>query len=57
MSERAIVRQRMEIKDKQRRIDVASSLVAEGYTVRLLEVKPANKNQKKYYVEYWKEEN
>lgn len=57
MSERAVVRQRMEIKDKQRRIDVASSLFAEGYTVRPVEVKPAGKNVKKYFVEYWKEEN
>lgn len=56
MNERATVRQRMEIKDKQRRIVVASSLFAEGYTVRPVEVKPAGKNQKKYYIEYWKEE-
>ena len=57
MSDKAIVRQRMEIKDKQRRIDIASDLFAEGYTVRPVEVKPAGKNIKKYYVEYWKEDN
>lgn len=57
MSEKAIVRQRMEIKDKEERIRVAGICVANGYCVREVAVKPANKNQKKYYVEYWKEEN
>lgn len=57
MSERAIVRQRMEIKDKQERLQVASVLIGNGYTVREVAVKPVGKNQKKYYVEYWKEEN
>lgn len=52
-----IVRQRAEVKDKQKRIEMASILFAEGYTVREITVKPSNKNVKKYYVEYWKEEN
>lgn len=52
-----IVRQRIEVKDKEKRVELASILFAEGYTVREVAVRPANKNVKKYYVEYWKEEN
>ena len=55
MNDKAIVRQRIEIKDKQERLQVISILAGNGYTVR--EVKPAGKNVKKYFVEYWKEEN
>lgn len=57
MSERAIARQRIEIKDKQERLQVISILAGNGYTVREAAVKPAGKNVKKYFVEYWKEEN
>lgn len=58
MSDKTIVRQCMEIKDKQKRIDMASILFAEGYAVRELAVKPVGgKGTKKYYVEYWKEAN
>lgn len=57
MSDKAIVRQRIEIKDKQERLQVISILAGNGYTVREIAVKPANKNIKKYYVEFWKEEN
>ena len=56
MSDMAIVRSRLEIKDKQKRIEIASILFAEGYTVREVTVKPVSgKGTKKYYVEYWKE--
>lgn len=57
MSEKAIVRQRVEIKDKQERLHVISILAGNGYTVREVAVKPAGKNVKKYFVEYWKESN
>ncbi len=57
MSERAITRQRIEIKDKQERLQVISILAGNGYTVREAAVKPVGKNVKKYFVEYWKEEN
>lgn len=57
MSERAIVRQRAEIKDKQERLQVISILAGNGYTVREVAVKPVSgKGTKKYFVEYWKEE-
>lgn len=52
-----IVRQRIEIKDKEKRVEMAAVLFAEGYTVREVAVKPAGKNVKKYYLEYWKEAN
>ena len=58
MSDKAIVRQRMEIKDKEERIRVAGICIANGYSAREVAVKPANgKGAKKYYIEYWKEEN
>lgn len=57
MSERAIVRQRMEIKDREERLQVASVLIGNGYTVREVAVKPSKSNIKKYYIEYYKEEN
>ena len=57
MSEKFIARQRMEIKDKERRVEIAAMLFAEGYAVRPVEVKLASgRCTKKYYVEYWKEE-
>ena len=52
MSERAIVRQRMEIKDREERLQVASVLIGNGYTVREVAVKPSKSNIKKYYIEY-----
>lgn len=57
MSDKAIVRQRMEIKDREERLQVASILVGNGYTVREVTVKPSKSNLKKYYIEYYKEEN
>lgn len=57
MGDKMIVRNRIEIKDKQKRIEIASVLFAEGYAVREVAVKPAGKNTKIYYVEYWKEGN
>ena len=57
MNDKAIVRQRIEIKDKQERLQVISILAGNGYTVREAAVNPAGKNVKKYFVEYWKEEN
>lgn len=57
MGDKTIVRQRMEIKDKEERLRVASICISNGYTAREVAVKPAGKNVKKYYVEYWKESN
>lgn len=57
MSDKAIVRQRVEIKDRDERLRVASILIGNGYTVREVAVKPSKSNLKKYFIEYYKEEN
>ena len=57
MSDKAIVRQRMEIKDRDERLQVASVLIGNGYTVREVAVKSSKSNLKKYYLEYYKEDN
>lgn len=57
MIDKAIIRQRAEIKDRTERLQVISILAGNGYTVREVAVKPSKNNVKKYYVEYWKESN
>ena len=57
MSDKIIVRQRAEIKDRSERLQVISILAGNGYTVREVAVKPTKNNVKKYYVEDWKEDN
>ena len=55
MGDKMMVRQRAEVKDKTERLQMISILAGNGYTVREVAVKPAGKNTKIYYVEYWKE--
>lgn len=57
MSEKIIVRQRAEVKDRAERLQMISILAGNGYTVREVAVKPSKNNVKKYYVEYWREDN
>lgn len=57
MSNQAIVRQRAEIKDREERLRVASILIGNGYTVREISVKPTKSNLRKFYIEYYKEDN